>query len=126
MKRAKDVMDKKPDIIKDNDSVQAACKVLIRRKISGGPVVNSNGKLVGFISEKDIIKFLSRSRPANKKISLIMKKRVKSVDENTSLDLISKIFSEKPYRLLPVTAGARLVGVINRANIMDSLLSEHY
>lgn len=126
MKRAKDVMDKKPNTIKDSDSVQAACKVLIRRKISGAPVIDKNGKLIGFISEKDIIKFLSRSKPANKKVSLIMKKRVKSVDENTSLDLISKIFSEKLYRLLPVTAGTMLVGVINRSKIMDNLLSEHY
>lgn len=126
MKCAKDVMVKEIKVIRVSDSVQTACKILIKNKISGTPVVDKSKRLVGFVSEKDIIKFLSRPKSAKKKIKDIMTKRVTSVDENASLNFICKIFSEKAYRRLPVTAKGKLIGIINRANIMDSLLSEHY
>ncbi len=126
VKRAKDIMRKRFKVVRATDTLQTACKVLIRNKISGVPVVNRSGILVGFISEKDVIKSLSHSRPAKKKVADIMSKRTISVDENSSLDLISKIFSEKQYRHIPVTVSGKIIGIVNRADIMDNLLGEHY
>lgn len=123
---ARDIMKKRPSVVKTDDLIQSACRVLIKNRISGAPVIDKAGRLVGFISEKDIIKFLSQSRSANKRVEDIMKKKVKSVDEGACLDLISKIFSDRFYRCLPVTSKGKLVGVINRADIMDNLLAEHY
>ena len=126
MSSAKDVMKKKFKVLHASDSMQQACSVIIKGKISGAPVIAKKGKLIGFLSEKDIIKYLSKSKVAKCKVSDIMIKKVKSVDIGESLSKIAKIFTEKPYRRIPVTSEGKVVGIINRADIMDSLLSEHY
>ena len=59
------------------------------------------------------------------KVQDIMTKKVVSVDEDASLDIISKIFTDKPYRRIPVTCKGKLIGIINRADIMDNLLCEY-
>lgn len=126
MSSAKDVMKKKFKVLYASDSMQQACSVIIKGKISGAPVIAKNGKLIGFLSEKDIIKYLSKSKVAKCKVSDIMVKRVKFVDIGESLSKIAKVFTLKPYRRLPVTSDGKLVGIINRVDVMDTLLSEHY
>jgi len=126
MRRAKDIMIKKVNSVKPSDSVNTVCKVLTGNKISGVPVISTDNKLVGFVSEKDIIALLSRSSSSQKKVSEIMTRKVISVDENASLDLISGIFGESPFRRIPVTSKGRLIGILNRSDVMDKLLGEHY
>ena len=126
MSSAKDVMKKKFKVLYASDSMQQACSVIIKGKISGAPVIAKNGKLIGFLSEKDIIKYLSKSKVAKCKVSDIMVKRVKFVDIGESLSKIAKVFTLKSYRRLPVTSDGKLVGIINRVDVMDTLLSEHY
>jgi len=126
MQHAKDVMKAKVQLVKTDDDIAKACKVLTRSKISGTAVVSNSNKLSGFVSEKDIIAYLSRSKADNKRVKDIMTKKVVSVKESDSIELISKIFSSKPYRRIPVTKSGLVVGMIDRADIMDNLLSEHY
>jgi len=126
MRRAKDIMIKRVNSVKPSDSVNTVCKVLTGSKISGVPVISTDNKLVGFVSEKDIITLLSRSSSSQKKVSDIMTKKVISVDENASLDLISGLFGEKAFRRIPVTSKGKLVGILNRSDVMDKLLGEHY
>ena len=126
MSSAKDVMKKKFKVLHASDSMQQACSIIIKGKISGAPVIEKKGKLIGFLSEKDIIKYLSRSKIGKCKVSDIMVKRVKFVDIGESLSKIAKVFTLKSYRRLPVTSDGKLVGIINRVDVMDTLLSEHY
>ena len=126
MRSAKDVMVRKFKVIKSADSIQKACAMLIRNKISGAPVVDKAGKLVGFISEKDIIRLLSHSQSTKKSVSDIMVTKIKSVKESSSIELISRIFSQTPFRRIPVTSDGKLVGIVNRADVMDKLLHEYY
>ncbi|WP_048196774.1 CBS domain-containing protein [Methanocaldococcus vulcanius] len=54
----KDVM-KKPITVKDNDDLTEVIKLFREKRISGAPVLNDDGELVGIISESDIIKTLT-------------------------------------------------------------------
>ena len=126
MKHAGDIMIKKFKVIKASDSIQAACRIITRNKISGAPVVDKLNNLVGFISEKDIIKVLGRSGSIKKKTSQIMTKKVISVDLKVALYRLTRIFSTRPIKRIPVTKRGKVVGVIDRADVMDNLLSEHY
>jgi len=126
MGTAFDIMKKKVKVVKLNDPIQTACKVLTKNKISGTAVVDSANRLVGFISEKDIIKLLSDSTATKRRVKDVMRKRVVSVKGAASLGAICKIFTEKSFRRIPVTEGGKLIGIIDRSDIMDNLLTEHY
>lgn len=126
IKQARNIMKKKFNVIRSHDTLQKACRVLIKNKISGVPVVNGQGQLVGFVSEKDIIRGLSSSGPKSRKVKDIMIKKVTSVKEDSSLELISKIFIDNPYGHIPVIAEGKAIGMISRSDVMDNLLCEYY
>lgn len=112
--------------VRDNASVQRICQALVKSKLSGVPVVNSKRQLVGFISERDIIGCIAKLGLKQKAAKDIMQKEVLSVDEDAPLEYVSKLFTEYPYRHLPVVKGARVVGMICRKDVIGKLLSHYY
>jgi len=126
MPLAKDIMVKKIVSISENSSMSELSSILIKSKMSGLPVIDKGGELVGFVSERDVITSLAQSSIMKKKVKDIMTKKVISVKKETSVEEISKIFSEKSIRCLPVLDGGRLVGTILRKAVIDRLLGYYY
>ena len=58
MMKVRDVMNKNPLLLRPNMSLREASKMLIENNISGAPVVDSEGKLIGFLMLGDIIRFI--------------------------------------------------------------------
>jgi len=122
----RDVMKKDIIAVKAHESVQHISKVLTEKNISNIPVIDAKGKLVGVVSEQDIIKAMGSDKFMKLSAKDIMTKNVLSVKENDPLEYVSKIFMEKPYRRLPVTRNKTVVGVITREEIIQSFMSEYY
>jgi len=122
----RDVMKKDIIVVKAHESVQHISKVLTEKNISNIPVIDQKGKLVGVVSEQDIIKAMGSDKFMKLSAKDIMTKNVLSVKENDPLEYVSKIFMEKPYRRLPVTRNKKVVGVITREEIIQSFMSEYY
>ncbi len=91
--------------------------VLIKKKISGAPVVNNNNDLVGIISEGDCIKQISQSRYYNQpledvKVEEHMVKEVETIDgEMNVFDAADKFLSSKRRRF-PIVKDGKLVGLL--------------
>jgi CBS domain-containing protein len=126
MLRVKDIMTKDIITIPQDLSVQEICHILIKHRLSGLPVIDKKKNLVGFVSERDIIASVGLKHFLNKKASDVMTKRVFSVKENVSAEEVSKIFTEKPFRYVPVMRGSKVVGVISRKDVIDRLLGQYY
>lgn len=126
MIKAKDIMKKDFETISENADVQKICGILIRNRISGLPVVNKSKKLIGFVSERDIIISISKFGFPKKKAKDVMTKKVVLVNENESVERISKIFTEKPFRYIPVTRKKAVVGIISRKEVINRLLGQYY
>lgn len=107
-------------------SVQDVCSALIKHRLSGLPVIDKGKNLVGFISERDIIASVGLKDFLNKKAKGVMTKKVLSVEEDVSAEEVSKIFTEKPFRYVPVTRGNKVVGVVSRKDIINRLLGQYY
>jgi len=122
----RDVMKKDIIVVKAHESVQHISKMLTEKNISNIPVIDAKGKLVGVVSEQDIIKAMGSDKFMKLSAKDIMTKNVLSVKENDPLEYVSKIFMEKPYRRLPVTRNKKVVGVITREEIIQSFMSEYY
>ena len=125
MTKIKDIMLKKVLTVTGNMPIEEVCDVLSKNKVSGVPVIDKSRKLIGYISEKDIIVSLSKKTKC-KKTSDAMNKKVFFIKENTSLHEVARIFSDEEYRRLPVVKNGKLVGIVSRKEIMRRLVEDYY
>lgn len=126
MLKAKDIMTKKVITVKKDTEIKEICEILIRYKLSGVPVVDKSKNLSGFISERDIVANVSLKDFLKKKAEDLMTKNVISVSYDAPTEEISRIFTERPYRYLPVTKQNKVVGIISRKDVIDRLLGQYY
>lgn len=119
---AKDIMETK--LITGNDSMtlEDALKVLVNNKITGFPIVNHQGKMIGILSEYDIIKKIAHEVDLNPKIfqqKIEFTQTVSTVTEETPLTEILKLVLDKKLRRVPVLdQKQKLVGIISRRDVM--------
>ena len=123
---AKDIMSSSLLVAQDKMTVEEALKLLVNNKVTGLPVVDKNGKMVGVLSEYDIIETVAKDKKmvSNTDLKKTIKytKSVDAISEDMPLHEILNHFIETKYRRLPVIdKKARLVGIITRRDIMRLL-----
>ena len=126
MPYVRDVMQKEIIVAKQRDNIRLLSKVLTSKNISNIPIIDSKGVLIGVVSEQDIIRAMESEKFLKITASDIMTKSVMSVKENDSLEYVSKIFVEHPFRRLPVTRGKKVVGSVTRDNIINTFMGDYY
>ncbi len=104
------------------DSVEAAISLMLQHSLSGLPVVDSIGRLLGFISEFDLLELVWDPETRQNKVYHYMTREIQKVDENTSLDDVAERFRILSIRRLPVMRGARIVGMISRSDLLAYVL----
>ncbi len=123
-----DFMTKKLITFKPDQSVLHVMDKLIKNRISGGPVVNDAGELVGVISEGDCIKQISESRYFNMpmsetKVEDHMVKNVETIDGNLSIFDAANKFLNSKRRRFPIVKDGKLVGQISQKDILKAALN---
>ena len=122
MTSVRDVMKKKVVTVAENANMQKLCRLLSKNKLSGLPVVNAKGKLVGFISERDVIAAIPKADFMDMLVGDIMTKKAKTIGPDDPLTNASKIFSETIYRHIPVVKSCKLVGVLSRTDVIRHMM----
>lgn len=135
----------KPDVysLPPDATVVDAMRLFVEHGISGAPVVDANGKAVGFVSDGDIMRLLSAESNAymdpvvlimqmradeetyDEKLANLMKMNIRDigakgvigVDLYTTLPQVCRILSKNHLKKVPVLHEDRIVGVINRSDI---------
>jgi CBS-domain-containing membrane protein len=145
--KARDVMVSPVITVEDTASVPDVAKIMVAKRISAVPVVDGAGKLVGIVTEADLmhrseigterprswwVYFLSGDRAAaadyvkshTMKISDIMTREVRTADPETALADIAELFEKHHIKRVPIVdkTGA-LVGIVSRANIIQAFAS---
>jgi predicted transcriptional regulator len=104
--------------------VLRAIHQLIEFKISGAPVIDHHGNLIGFLSEKDCMQVALNAAyqgEAAGKVSEFMHEGCKTVDVEASIIDVAETFLTTAFKCLPVVKENRLVGSITRQNILKAL-----
>ncbi len=123
-----DYMTKKLITFTADQSILEVMEVFAKNHISGGPVVDSRGAIVGIISEADCMKQISESRYFNmpileKSVEIYMTKDVETIDSDKSIFDAAAIFASNGRRRLPVIdIKGKLVGQISRKDIVVAAL----
>ena len=144
--KARDVMTRHVVSIGPDATVLKAAQTMLQHHISGLPVVDAAGKLVGILSEGD---FLRRRETATErrrsrwleflmgpgkiaseythshgaKVSEVMTEDVETVDEETPLEDVVELMERRRIKRVPVTHGAKMTGIVTRSNLMQAMVS---
>ena len=144
--RAVDVMTLDPVSISPDELIVEAIRLMLQRKFSGLPVVDSTGALVGIVTEGDLLRRTEtgtqRKRPrwiefligsgrlaneyvhaSGRKVHDVVTHDVQTVAEETPLDDIVQQMERHQIKRLPVVRGGKLVGIVTRANLLRALAS---
>jgi len=102
-----------------------AIDIMLKKRVSGGPVLNEKRELVGVLSEKDCLKVLLQSSyhniPSGKgKVKDYMSENVKTVDINTDIITVANDFLNSFFRRMPVTDNGIVRGQISRRDVMKA------
>ncbi len=125
MLKARDVMTKDVITISPDATLADAIELLVAKEISGMPVVDANGKVIGIISEKDILNFIFSGNLRNTKVKEAMSTNIISFTSDTDIDKISLCISENRIRRVPIIDEGKLVGIVSRRDIIRVVLFHH-
>jgi CBS domain-containing protein len=107
-----------PNVISvtEDATTREVAQILDRHRISGLPVCDGEGHIVGVISEFDLI-----AKPDAHSVGQAMTRDVISVMEDTSVDAVRYLLVNRRIKRVPVLRGQRLVGIVSRADLVREI-----
>ena len=144
MLKARDLMSEKIITVNENATVRELATLFLNNNISGAPVVDGAGKVIGVVTESDLIfqdkkvhlptvvaildAFIFLESPdrmdkelkkiAGSKVGDICSHDFVSVTPETGLEELATLMAEKKIHTLPVMEGSKLVGIIGKSDII--------
>ena len=122
---AKDVMVTKLVTLRAETDLREAAKLLLKNKVSGAPVVDEAGQLVGVFSEKDLMTALIDAvyeELPSSEVQAYMETEPHTVTEELDLLSIAQIFHDNAFRRLPVVRDGKLIGQISRRDVLRAVV----
>jgi CBS domain-containing protein len=144
--RAHQIMTRPVITVTPETSIVEAANTMLQKHVSGLPVVDGSGKLVGIISEGDFIRrseigtqrkrgrflkfILGPGKAASdfvhehgRKVSEIMTPDPLTITEDTTLEDIVTLMEKNNIKRLPVIRGDKIVGIVSRSNLLQAVAS---
>lgn len=99
---------------------------LAERRVGCIVVMDDNGKVVGIVSERDIVRALAESGPQvlNDPVETIMTKAVVTCREADTLDRLMAEMTSHRFRHMPVTERGRLIGIVSIGDVVKMRIAE--
>jgi CBS domain-containing protein len=141
--QAKDIMTINVISVSEESPVHEIVSLLLKYRISAVPVIDTARKVVGIVSEGDLLRpeaanrsgtrrpwwleAVSASQPVDyekahgRTAGAVMTRNVISVDENTPLNEIAELLERHHIKRVPVLSDGSLVGIVSRANLLQGL-----
>lgn len=108
----KEIMTPKVITVSPDTGVDEVARLLYSHRISGMPVVDGTGALLGIVTEFDVIGKKGRTAAD------IMSRDVITVLEDARAEQVARILTERNVRRVPVVAAGRLVGIVSRSDLV--------
>jgi len=112
---ARDIMTRDVITVMPTLTIKQLANALIKNQVSGAPVAGKKGKIIGIVSEADIV------AKKGKDVKSIMSKKIVSIDEETPVEEIAQLMMTHHVKRVPVMHGDQLVGIVSRADIVSAI-----
>jgi CBS domain-containing protein len=142
--KASDVMTSDVVSIKTEATILDAVQLMLERRISGLPVIDASGTLVGMVTEGDFLRRRETStqrkrgrllefllgpgrlaeeyiRASGRQVDEVMTRDVRTVEEDAPLEKIVYLMERHRIKRIPVTRNGKVVGIVTRANLMRAV-----
>jgi CBS domain-containing protein len=139
--QAADIMTFGAASIRPDASVEEAARLMLQHRISGLPVVDKDGDLVGMVTERDLLRreasaqrrrwlelVLASVKPAEgprlahlATVGQVMTRPVVTVREDTPVDEVADILQRHRIKRVPVVRGGKVTGIVSRADLLRGL-----
>lgn len=139
-----DIMTGKPLSVSPDHSVMHAVRIMLNNKVSGLPVVDDRGAVVGIITEGDLMRrtelgtdvtgYVSPAQQVSEEQALAytkshgwrvgdaMTRDVVAIDGSASIARVAELMSSRNIKRLPVMEGDRLAGIVSRTDLLRATL----
>jgi CBS domain-containing protein len=121
MLTANDIMTDDLTTIQPDASIEDAIDLLLNRQISGLPVTDDDGHLVGVITEFALLAMVYDQQVKNHTVEQHMTRELITVDYNDPISRVADLCIVHRVRRLPVMKHGRLVGIIARRDVLKAL-----
>jgi len=120
MFHAKDIMTKEVSTVRQDAKITDVIRLLAQKRITGVPVVSDDMRLLGVVTEKDILRTLRYDQNIKGKSAAdLMTSEIISFDENDSLMEVFESLVENDFRRVPILSEGILVGIVSRRDIIE-------
>jgi predicted transcriptional regulator len=130
--RVRDIMTAPAVVVAPDEPLRAVARLLIEHGVSGAPVVEPSGELVGMVTEADLIALeveaaLRKDQgrrleaPVPSVASDIMTRAVVSVEEDAPISEVASLMVHHGIRRVPVLRDGEVVGVVSRRDVIGTL-----
>ncbi len=122
--KARDYMARNLVTLSPEMDVLHAIAIFVEKQISGAPVLDRFGNLVGMLSEKDCMRIALTAGYYGEwggRVQEYMHAPVTTIDADMPIFEVAQLFAEREFRRYPVTEDARLVGQISRSDVLRAL-----
>ena len=125
MVKAKDIMSTTVTTVHEYANVMEVIKLLVEHNVTGLPVVDDSGRLLGMVTEKDILMLLLYDPDVKgKTVTDLMTTEIIHFDEDDNLMSIFESLVQSNFRRVPILSEGRLVGIVSRRDIIKFLSSK--
>jgi CBS domain-containing protein len=150
MLTAKDIMTRDVVTVTPETSIQELAALLVKHQISGAPVVDVDGMLLGIVTENDLIRqnkrlhiptvisfldaaiYIESSRKFAEEVKRVTAtavndlyiRKVVSIAETDTITDIATIMAEKKVHLLPVVKGGKVIGIVGKRDIVRAIAQQ--
>ncbi len=144
--QVKDVMTRSVISVGPDESIMKAARLMLQNRISGLPVIDKEGELMGIVTEGDFLRRgelgTQRRRPkwlefivgpgrlaeeyvhaSGRKVDEIMTTDPVTASEDDTLEKVVEVMERRHVKRLPVVKNGRVIGIVSRANLMHALAS---
>ena len=144
--KAADIMTSRVISVAPDASILECIRLMLQYRISGLPVIDAAGSLVGVVTEGDFLRRVeagtARKRPRwlefiagpgrladeyvhshGRKVAEVMSPEPIAISEDTPLEEVVRVMEQRRIKRLPVMRGSKVVGIVSRANLLHALAS---
>jgi len=123
--KASEIMTTNVVTVKKDMVITDVIALLLRWHISALPVVDEDNKMVGIVSEIDLVNVTFDGNAANTTVEDVMTTEIISFNPTTQLADLVRSFSERHLRRVPIIDEGKVVGIISRRDLLREMLRRY-